>query len=497
MPRGAAPGPDGPGSPRPRPPAARAHPPPPPPPSRRRVRDLQLRLATGAGDSPQPSPVGRRLGDGAPAAGAAGDGAPGGELAEALARREEEVARVRGENGRLRRELEGAWGQVRDMKRFLNDYGMVWVGEDDPGKYVEVEGEGRAAPREDRRPRPTVESLGIDVGRLERRVAALNGQAPGGAPAVPLTLYRDGVQLHVFPFAPFTEPSARALVQDLVDGYSPYQLREDFPDGACLVLVDKSGLDYGLAAAPGGGPRPPAGAGPGPAGNVRGLSDLGRGGGKGAPMSKEDYLKKLPQAVIKNGKMIPVRGGIEEMLSGRARPGGAGAAGGRPPLPGNGAGSFDAMMDTPAIHQLLAGRRPMKGGAAGKGALRLLSGSEDGRDGAGGFVLPGAHASAPASEAASARVSQTEGEAGELGETLTGGERATLQVKTPAGHTLVLAMRGEATLARLHARIASQLGSTKFQIRSAFPPRAYTDMDETLEAAGLVPSATLFVREEK
>lgn len=32
------------------------------------------------------------------------------------------------ENARLRRQLQLAWGQVGDMKQFLTDYGMVWVG---------------------------------------------------------------------------------------------------------------------------------------------------------------------------------------------------------------------------------------------------------------------------------------------------------------------------------------------------------------------------------
>ena len=33
-----------------------------------------------------------------------------------------------------------------------------------------------------------------------------------------------------------------------------------------------------------------------------------------------------------------------------------------------------------------------------------------------------------------------------------------------------------------------------YEIRSAFPQRAYTDMEETLRAAGLTPNATLFMR---
>lgn len=36
--------------------------------------------------------------------------------------------------------------------------------------------------------------------------------------------------------------------------------------------------------------------------------------------------------------------------------------------------------------------------------------------------------------------------------------------------------------------------NTKYEIRSAFPARAYVEVHETLRQAGLVPNATLFLR---
>lgn len=35
---------------------------------------------------------------------------------------------------------------------------------------------------------------------------------------------RDGLQLHVFPFQPFSDISSRALLQDILDGYHPFQV---------------------------------------------------------------------------------------------------------------------------------------------------------------------------------------------------------------------------------------------------------------------------------
>lgn len=49
-----------------------------------------------------------------------------------------------------------------------------------------------------------------------------------------------------------------------------------------------------------------------------------------------------------------------------------------------------------------------------------------------------------------------------------------IQVKAPDGQVLVLKMGASATIGSLHARISRQLGTTAFEIRSAFPHRAYT-----------------------
>lgn len=36
--------------------------------------------------------------------------------------------------------------------------------------------------------------------------------------------------------------------------------------------------------------------------------------------------------------------------------------------------------------------------------------------------------------------------------------------------------------------------SKNYEIRTGFPPRAYNDLNQTLQDAGLVPNATLFLK---
>ncbi len=54
--------------------------------------------------------------------------------------------------------------------------------------------------------------------------------------------------------------------------------------------------------------------------------------------------------------------------------------------------------------------------------------------------------------------------------------------------------RGAAPGASTAAAGAAAVGVGRYEIRSAFPARAYADEEETLRAAGLVPNATLFLR---
>jgi len=85
---------------------------------------------------------------------------------------------------------------------------------------------------------------------------------------------------------------------------------------------------------------------------------------------------------------------------------------------------------------------------------------------------------------------------------------ARLQVRLQGGRRLVLAMEASATIGALEDAVSRWCEEEGFQegtamaagapsggnvvLRAAFPPRVFQDRNETLEGAGLVPSATLF-----
>jgi hypothetical protein len=79
----------------------------------------------------------------------------------------------------------------------------------------------------------------------------------------------------------------------------------------------------------------------------------------------------------------------------------------------------------------------------------------------------------------------------------------TLQVKREdGGQVYIVKLRYDSTVADLrraldaHRTQTPEFAGVGYQIRSAFPAKVYADQQETLEAAGLIPNAALFLRPE-
>lgn len=274
--------------------------------------------------------------------------------------------------------------------------------------------------------------------------------------AVHMVVYRDALQIHDMPPKPYSDSAVQAVLRDILDGYFPYVLKRDFPDGVPIRLVDRSSEAAPEAASPLGAVPGAAGLPPRPAGNIRSFMDIdatpGASGSAGAggsipvpePLSRERFLGRLPQAVIKNGKVIEIKSEIGKMLDGG--------------LPGGGGG-------------------PAKPDVVSTPVDALLSTMQ--RNHVGPSLPPPSREGAPAAPA----------------------EVATLQVKNEDGQqTFILKLKYDDNIGSLRACIDTHRAKLKppadkgYEIRSAFPARTYTDAAETLRAAGLIPNATLFLR---
>ncbi|CAJ1352972.1 unnamed protein product [Effrenium voratum] len=197
-----------------------------------------------------------------------------------LANLTQEVEALRAENAMLRAE-EATWNkddmedvedevrllrierdeykeQFQAMTKFLQDYGLTWVGEEEGEKDDTV-----AA----KLSRPG-SSQGVDTEVMATRVAELNAlvrqegarivatRGPGGGrqarlvaddtTPLPLSFFkdRDGLKLGGLGFQSFSSRSAQQLLQDILDGYFPYELKKDYPDGVMLKVVDRTMLTF-------------------------------------------------------------------------------------------------------------------------------------------------------------------------------------------------------------------------------------------------------------
>ncbi|XP_010083552.1 PREDICTED: LOW QUALITY PROTEIN: UBX domain-containing protein 11, partial [Pterocles gutturalis] len=147
--------------------------------------------------------------------------------------------------------------QVWEMERFLNDYGLIWVGE----RHEQLE-DLESLKDEDELPARSLWKPGeavvskheIDFDLILENVKDLNVLAgegiaqiqhtPGGArlrqpEPLSLTLYQNGIVMCNGPFRPYEDPSTQQCLQDIMDGYFPSELQTRYPDGVPLQVTDR------------------------------------------------------------------------------------------------------------------------------------------------------------------------------------------------------------------------------------------------------------------
>eukprot|EP00798_Chlamydomonas_sp_ICE-L_P014899 gene14899-20945_t len=295
--------------------------------------------------------------------------------------------------------------------------------------------------------------------------------------AVRVVLYKDGMQLHRSPPRPWADPAVAGTLRDIFDVYFPSSLKADFPDGVPLKADFPDGVPLKAdfpdgvplkadfpdgvplkadfpdgvplkADFPDGVPLkvvdrtseempdPSAPAPSGKGGNVHSFQDLEERGAD--PVSKKDFLSKLPQSVIRNGKVIDIRGGVASAMGVPAQCDSSTAA---PTKPNVVSTHMDNLLDTCQRNHV-------------------------------GPVLP----------------------ASKSGEDTAVHEITTLQVKSEDGSQMyILKLKYDDSVATLRADLDThrqklhaedgKFRSKAYEIRSAFPARNYEDKKETLRIA--------------
>ncbi|XP_048208056.1 UBX domain-containing protein 11 [Perognathus longimembris pacificus] len=332
--------------------------------------------------------------------------------------------------------------QVGEMERFLNDYGLQWVGE----PMDQEDSEDRRAPEDDGqawmtakkfwKPGDSLVPPEVDFDRLLASLQDLSelvveGEpqvlpVPGGArlgvlEPIPLTLYRNGIMMFDGPFRPFHDPATQRCLRDILDGFFPSELRSLYPDGVPFKVSDLRDQVY-----------PEDGLGPLPGeGRVVGWQRMFKAQDRmeehpGSTLTAEKFLSKLPKCVIRQGEVVDIRGPIRDTLQNFC------------PLPTR---IQEVVVETPA----LAEERQR---------------SQESPD-------------MPAPPLTTLRIRSENGE-----------------------QAFLLMMRPEDTVGDVRALLAQarNMDAAAFEILSTFPPIVYRDDALTLQTAGLVPNSTLLLR---
>ncbi len=128
-----------------------------------------------------------------------------------------------------------------------------------------------------------------------------------------VTFFSNGIIVDDGPFRPYEWDITRAFLNDIADGYFPYEFKEKHPDGVTLVPIDKTTeqytksteMDHKLSEYKHTNIRD--------IGYLKTLSEYEGVGGQ-RKLSSEQFLNQLPKSVIRHGKIIPVRADIEQIV---------------------------------------------------------------------------------------------------------------------------------------------------------------------------------------
>lgn len=227
--------------------------------------------------------------------------------------------------------------QVFQMEEFLADYGMIWVGDDhaESAEHTPRQSpEGRHSHQGVWKPDSSLVSdsrteFAMDFDCVLNNIRELNILAGEGCSditrtkdgarlkvrdPVPLCLYSNGILMFDGPFRPYSDPMTQQCMQDIMDGFFPSELQIRYPDGVPLEVQDKRDVVFE--------DKRTALLFPGTGQSLIGDEDSSKTlkvetkPPEQRQQSVDQFLSRLPQSVIKEGKIIDVRSGVANVIKG-------------------------------------------------------------------------------------------------------------------------------------------------------------------------------------
>ncbi|CAJ1061544.1 UBX domain-containing protein 11 [Xyrichtys novacula] len=209
--------------------------------------------------------------------------------------------------------------QVCEMESFLNDYGLIWVG-DESETHNSERGLWQPATSE-------VKNFHMNFDLVLQRIRELNILAGEGESfiqststgaqlakkdSIQLRFYSNGIVMFDGPFRSYQEQSTQQFIQDLMDGYFPTELQDRFPEGVPFQVHDRRDEEFVSRAEWSKFP----GEGQAVLGTKDESSNVVSFNSPGKRLGMDQILKKLPRVVVKAGRVIDVRDSLRTVLQG-------------------------------------------------------------------------------------------------------------------------------------------------------------------------------------
>jgi len=352
--------------------------------------------------------------------------------------------------------------QVHDMERFLEDYGMIWVGEtDNSDGDLELDDETLDTNHEQSTsvwmPGSSLSAstqFQVDFDLVLHNIQELNSISGAGEhfikhtkdgarlqvkEPIPITLYKNGIFMFGGPFRPYSDKTTQICMIDFMEGYFPTELQSRYPDGVPFMVKDMRNTTYKDRRReklfPGEGQvlspekeRSPSHVNQSQlhkSTQLKEMIDEVDNPPEIHRITAEQFLNKLPVNVVKQGKIIDVRSEISSQLKDKS------------------SANQIVVIETKAVQQ-------MKNRMATHKKVRPPTPSNI----------------------------------------------ATLRVKSETGdQTYVLKMKFSETIGDLRRYLDGTRGkdAPPYSLKTPFPNKTYNDLNSTLSENNLTPNATLHI----
>ncbi|XP_018356370.1 PREDICTED: uncharacterized protein LOC108756805 isoform X1 [Trachymyrmex septentrionalis] len=130
--------------------------------------------------------------------------------------------------------------KINEMEKFLADYGLIWVGDaknttnvDSSNNYINMCYEQLVT---------NIDQLNLAAGKDEVHIH--HNEKGGGATfktpsCISLKFYKNGMCINGGPLRSYHDSTVVSFIRDILDGYFPSELQQEYPDGVPFMMEDR------------------------------------------------------------------------------------------------------------------------------------------------------------------------------------------------------------------------------------------------------------------